>query len=299
MEKETEKKETVIRWVVGIIIVICLIGAIFFKKMQEEQPTGVSEGTLEVHYINVGQADATLVLTSNKSILIDTGRMDVEDAVINYMRSKNVQRLDYLIITHFDRDHFGEAEDILEKVEVGTIVMPRQEITSIEHQRLMDLIATKEEINVLYANDIVGKELDGLDELSIKILAPLESFYEESNNYSIVSMVTYGENKFLFTGDLEDETTICKTYTDAFLSCDAYKVGHHGSKNSSSTEMLLKIKPKIAIISCGENNDHNHPHKDLLDRLNSIKGLDIYRTDENGTIVIISNGTECTVKTEK
>ena len=63
--------------------------------------------------------------------------------------------------------------------------------------------------------------------------------------------------------------------------------------------MLLKIKPKIAIISCGENNDHNHPHKDLLDRLNSIKGLDIYRTDENGTIVIISNGTECTVKTEK
>ena len=299
MEKETEKKETVIRWVVGIIIVICLIGAIFFKKMQEEQPTGVSEGTLEVHYINVGQADATLVLTSNKSILIDTGRMDVEDAVINYMRSKNVQRLDYLIITHFDRDHFGEAEDILEKVEVGTIVMPRQEITSIEHQRLMDLVATKEEIKVLYANDIVGKELDGLDELSIKILAPLESFYEESNNYSIVSMVTYGENKFLFTGDLEDETTICKTYTDAFLSCDAYKVGHHGSKNSSGTEMLLKIKPKIAIISCGENNDHNHPHKDLLDRLNSIKGLDIYRTDENGTIVIISNGTECTVKTEK
>lgn len=299
MEKETEKKETVIRWVVGIIIVICLIGAIFFKKMQEEQPVGVSEGTLEVHYINVGQADATLVLTSNKSILIDTGRMDVEDAVINYMRSKNVQRLDYLIITHFDRDHFGEAEDILEKVEVGTIVMPRQEITSIEHQRLMDLVATKEEIKVLYANDIVGKELDGLDELSIKILAPLESFYEESNNYSIVSMVTYGENKFLFTGDLEDETTICKTYTDAFLSCDAYKVGHHGSKNSSSTEMLLKIKPKIAIISCGENNDHNHPHKDLLDRLNSIKGLDIYRTDENGTIVIISNGTECTVKTEK
>lgn len=299
MEKETEKKETVIRWVVGIIIVICLIGAIFFKKMQEEQPTGVSEGTLEVHYINVGQADATLVLTSNKSILIDTGRMDVEDAVINYMRSKNVQRLDYLIITHFDRDHFGEAEDILEKVEIGTIVMPRQEITSIEHQRLMDLVATKEEIKVLYANDIVGKELDGLDELSIKILAPLESFYEESNNYSIVSMVTYGENKFLFTGDLEDETTICKTYTDAFLSCDAYKVGHHGSKNSSSTEMLLKIKPKIAIISCGENNDHNHPHKDLLDRLNSIKGLDIYRTDENGTIVIISNGTECTVKTEK
>lgn len=299
MEKETEKKETVIRWVVGIIIVICLIGAIFFKKMQEEQPTGVSEGTLEVHYINVGQADATLVLTSNKSILIDTGRMDVEDAVINYMRSKNVQRLDYLIITHFDRDHFGEAEDILEKVEIGTIVMPRQEITSIEHQRLMDLVATKEEIKVLYANDIVGKELDGLDELSIKILAPLESFYEESNNYSIVSMVTYGENKFLFTGDLEDETTICKTYTDAFLSCDAYKVGHHGSQNSSSTEMLLKIKPKIAIISCGENNDHNHPHKDLLDRLNSIKGLDIYRTDENGTIVIISNGTECTVKTEK
>lgn len=299
MEKETEKKETVIRWVVGIIIVICLIGAIFFKKMQEEQPTGVSEGTLEVHYINVGQADATLVLTSNKSILIDTGRMDVEDAVINYMRSKNVQRLDYLIITHFDRDHFGEAEDILEKVEVGTIVMPRQEITSIEHQRLMDLVATKKEIKVLYANDIVGKELDGLDELSIKILAPLESFYEESNNYSIVSMVTYGENKFLFTGDLEDETTICKTYTDAFLSCDAYKVGHHGSKNSSGTEMLLKIKPKIAIISCGENNDHNHPHKDLLDRLNSIKGLDIYRTDEKGTIVIISNGTECTVKTEK
>lgn len=299
MEKETEKKETVIRWVVGIIIVICLIGAIFFKKMQEEQPTGVSEGTLEVHYINVGQADATLVLTSNKSILIDTGRMDVEDAVINYMRSKNVQRLDYLIITHFDRDHFGEAEDILEKVKIGTIVMPRQEITSIEHQRLMDLVATKEEIKVLYANDIVGKELDGLDELSIKILAPLESFYEESNNYSIVSMVTYGENKFLFTGDLEDETTICKTYTDAFLSCDAYKVGHHGSKNSSGTEMLLKIKPKIAIISCGENNDHNHPHKDLLDRLNSIKGLDIYRTDENGTIVIISNGTECTVKTEK
>lgn len=299
MEKGTEKKETIIRWVVGIIIVVCLIGAIFFKKMQEEQPTGVSEGTLEVHYINVGQADATLVLTSEKSILIDTGGMDAEDDVINYMWSKKVQRLDYLIITHFDRDHFGEAEDILEKVEIGTIVMPRQEITSTDHQRFMDKLATKKEINVIYANDIVGKELEGLDELSIKILAPFKSFYEESNNYSVVSMVTYGENKFLFTGDLEDETTICKIYTDAFLSCDAYKVGHHGSKNSSSTELLLKIKPKIAVISCGESNDHNHPHKDLLDRLDSIKGLDIYRTDKNGTIVITSNGTECTVKTEK
>jgi competence protein ComEC len=299
MEKETEKKETVIRWVIGILIVICLIGAIFFKKMQQEQPTGVSEGTLEVHYIDVGQADATLVLTSNKSVLIDTGRMDVEDDVINYMRSKKVQRLDYLIITHFDRDHFGEAEDLLGKVEIGAIVMPRQEITSTDHQRLMDLLATKESIEVIYANDIVGKTLEGLDELNIKILAPFKSFYEESNNHSIVSMVTYGENKFLFTGDLEDETTICKAYTDAFLSCDVYKVGHHGSKNSSGTELLLKIKPKIAVISCGENNDHNHPHKDLLDRLEGIKGLDIYRTDENGTIVVTSNGIDYTVKTEK
>ncbi|MBQ7907522.1 MAG: MBL fold metallo-hydrolase [Clostridia bacterium] len=298
MDKSIDKRTKILRWVIGIAIIVSLIIIIIFQKAQTPNDI-VKEGTAQIHYIDVGQADATLILTKNNSVLIDTGRADIDDEVINYIKSKNVEVLDYLIITHFDADHFGEAWDVLEKLGARTLVMPRQEISSIEHQDFINKLATKEDQSIIYANDIVGKSLEDLDEIDIKILAPMESYYVDSNNYSVVSLVTFGENKFLFTGDLEDETTICKEYSDAFLKCDAYKVGHHGSKYSSGNELLLKVKPKIAVISCGEGNDNNHPHDQTLERLELIKDIEIYRTDENGTIVITTDGAECTVKTEK
>ncbi|MFT8316311.1 MAG: ComEC/Rec2 family competence protein [Clostridium sp.] len=244
--------------------------------------------TLVVHYIDVGQGDSELVQINNKNILIDAGPKDAENKVVSYIKAQDITTLDYLIETHPHEDHIGGMEAVVKSFKINEFIGPKiynPPTTSI----FKDLITTLKNRNMKITVLEPGDSINLGENVKCQILSPIKSSYDNLNNYSVVLKITYKNSKFLFTGDAEqeDESKILNNGFD--ISSDVLKVGHHGSSSSSSESFLKEVSPKIAVISCGKNNDYSHPHKVTLDKLNSIN-CKIYRTDLNGDIVITSDG---------
>jgi competence protein ComEC len=145
--------------------------------------------------------------------------------------------------------------------------------------------------------DAVAGNTYSIGEMDFKILAPLGDNYKDVNDYSVVLRIDYGESSFLMTGDAEklSESQMLETYSSFDLDCDVLKVGHHGSETSSGANILAKITPEIAIISCGEGNKYGHPRPDVIDRLDDYVGEKLYRTDLVGDIVLVSDGKKITM----
>lgn len=244
--------------------------------------------TLVVHYIDVGQGDSELVQINNKNLLIDAGPKDAEDKVVSYIKAQGITTLDYLIETHPHEDHIGGMEAVVKSFKINEFIGPKiynPPTTSI----FKDLITTLKNRNMKITVLEPGDSINLGENAKCQILSPIKSSYDNLNNYSVVLKITYKNSKFLFTGDAEqeDESKILNNGFD--ISSDVLKVGHHGSSSSSSENFLKEVSPKIAVISCGKNNDYGHPHKVTLDKLNSIN-CKIYRTDLNSDIVITSDG---------
>ncbi|AZV59035.1 MBL fold metallo-hydrolase [Clostridium sp. AWRP] len=246
-------------------------------------------GNLKVHYINVGQGDSELIQQGDKNMLIDTGTNASTDTLISYLQSQNIKKIDYLVLTHPHEDHIGGADAVINKFDIGTIYMPKVTTTTKTFEDVMTAMKNKN----LKATTPNPGDTFKLGEASCEILGPINSNKEDLNTYSIVMKVTFGSNKFMFTGDAQasnEEDMINKGYD---LSADVLKVGHHGSHTSTSENFLNKVNPKYAVISCGKNNDYGHPHKETMERLQS-KNISVYRTDESGTIVCTSDGNNIT-----
>jgi len=269
-------------FILTLIFLISLVGC----NASNTSAAVYNKDNLIVHYIDVGQADSILVQINNKNLLIDGGNRDDGDKIIKYLKKQGVSKLDYVIATHPHEDHIGGMASIVKKFDIGKFYAPKKlSNTATFENMVLALREKKLKINEAKAGDTLnlGKNVD------CKILAPNSAEYDNLNNYSAVVKLTYGNTKFLFTGDAHKQSEremISKGYD---LSSDVLKVGHHGSSSSSSKEFLDKVKPKIAIISCGKNNDYGHPHKETLEELNKRK-IKIYRTDKDGTIVFESDG---------
>ena len=197
---------------------------------------------MEVHFIDVGQGDATLVTCGGHAMLIDAGDDTRGTAIQNYLQKQKITRLDYLILTHPDADHIGGAPVIITKFAVD----------------------------------------------SITILAPGKE-YDNPNDASIALLLKNGTRSFLFTGDAGEaaEKDILKTGVD--VSADVYKIGHHGSRYSTSADFFAAVNPFYAVISCGADNAYGHPHAETLNTLRTA-GVKVYRTDEAGTIIASTDG---------
>lgn len=257
-------------------------------KQQEEgtaaQDSQRKKDTLEVHYIDVGQGDATLLKCGKQAMLIDAGPDNAGTALQYYLTEQDVKRLDYVIITHPDADHIGGMDVILTKFNCAKVFMtedePDQESTA--YRDLKEAFRYKSYKTIAPE---VGDEYE-LGDAKITFLGPEEHSSVDNDN-SLICLVEYGKNSFLFTGDAEsaEEKTIIKQK----ITADVYQVGHHGSETSSSKELLDKIDPTYAVISCGANNSYGHPHKSVLDRLQN-KGVSVFRTDEQGTIIAKADG---------
>lgn len=241
---------------------------------------------LEVHYIDVGQGDSELIiLPNNKIMLIDTG--DPNHGVPEYIKSLGIDTIDYLVFTHPHQDHIGDGVAVINQFNIGEIYMPRKSHNSDTFENLLLAIQNKGlQINTAKA----GVNILNEGNLSIDILGPSREF-QELNNVSAIIKITYGDNKFLFTGDAEIEAL---ESVSGDLSADVYKVGHHGSNTSTTEHFLEKISPKHAVISCGKDNQYGHPHNEVLTLLNN-SSIKTYRTDEVGTIIIKSDGSNLTV----
>lgn len=246
-------------------------------------------GEIEYHFIDVGQGDATLIRTPEGDILIDAGENSAEDELKAYLDLQGVEVLYYAIFTHPDSDHIGGADMILEEYEVLNVIKPELEKTTKVYQAMMDAIAA-EGCNVY--NALPG-ETYSLGEFDMFVFGPDPTNKElDSNNSSIVIKATWGNTTAMLTGDAEKpaEESILRTYSGAELGSMLLKMGHHGSRTSSTEAWLAAVRPTIAIISCGKDNSYGHPHAEALARIEPYVGELIYRTDLLGSIVFISNG---------
>lgn len=243
---------------------------------------------LKVHYIDVGQGDSELIQVNGKNLLIDAGPNESRDKLMSYLKKQNIKKFDYVIATHPDEDHIGGMGDVIKKYPIDKFYTPKKIVNTKTFKYMIQQLRNK---NMKIDTPEPRIKLDLGKNTTAEMLAPNSMNYPDTNNYSVVLKITYGNTKFLFTGDAEktsESEMIDKGYD---LSADVLKVGHHGSSGSTSQQFLDKVDPKIAIISCGKNNKYGHPHKKTINKLKK-KNIQIYRTDVDGTIILMSNGSK-------
>ena len=260
------------------------------EKAAKAPDTSKPEGTLEVHYIDVGQGDATLIKCGSHAMLIDGGNNNKGTTVQLYLKKQGVESLDYVIGTHPDADHIGGLDVIVYKYNCDTVIMPDYEKDTKTYQELVDVIHDK---NMKITYPVVGEQY-ALGEAKFTIIAPNSNSYGgNANDYSVAILLEYGKNRFLFTGDAEEASETEMLSNGIELSADVYKVAHLGSRSASTQEFLNAVRPKYAVISCGEGNSYGHPHAEVLNRLRSM-GVEVFRTDEQGSIIASSDGENIT-----
>ncbi len=252
------------------------------------------DGELQVHTLDVGNADALLLFCDGETMLIDAGEHNDGDDVAEYLQRMGVTHLTYVIATHADADHIGGMCEVLRNFTVGEYLMSTMpygaEPTTATYLNLLSCLDERQ-IRVTETEAGMVRSLGGAE---VKILAPLVES-EDSNEQSIVCMVTYGDTRFLFMGDAGDSVEGFLFSED--LHADFLKVSHHGADNATSEEFLRRVSPKVAVISCGRNNVYGHPTSAVLSRLERV-GASIYRTDHHGRIVVTSDGKTLRVTTE-
>lgn len=242
----------------------------------------------QVHFIDVGQGDATLILCDGHAMLIDTGDNDRGTALQLYLSKQGVKRLDYLVLTHPDADHIGGADVIITKFGIGSVFMADFKKDNKTYQKVITALADKK---LKWSVPRPGRVYT-LGGGKFTILAP-NGTYDDPNNASIALLFQNGDTRFLFTGDAQEEAEQDILENGLSVKADVYQAGHHGSDTSSCAEFLEAVDPDYAVISCEEGNSYGHPHAAVLNSLRAM-GVKVFRTDEQGTIVARSDGTKIT-----
>lgn len=279
---------------VVIILLLCLaeyfIGLNNNIDTEDEKENYTFSEKLEVHYIDINQGDCTLIKLGDKAMLIDAGNNGYGTMVKQYLKKQGVKKLDYVIGTHPDADHIGGLDVAIYNFDCGTIIMPDY---SKDTKTYDDVIQTVKNKNYKITEPTAGKVYE-FGEAKFTILSPLHYDYgDNANNYSVSILLEYGNNRFLFTGDCEEEAEMdmLEQYPD--LHADVFKAAHHGSNTANSYEFLEAVSPEYIVISCGEGNTYGHPHAEILNNARAM-GIKIFRTDEQGTIVATSDGNKIT-----
>lgn len=244
-----------------------------------------NNGELKVYIFDVGQADCILVMNGNQTMLIDAGNNADGKFIVNQLQKMNITRMDYLIGTHPHEDHIGGLDDVIKSFDIDKIYMPKKTTNTKTYEDVLSAITSKK---LKITTPKIGDSFY-LGGAKCEIMN-VDNDAEDLNETSIVIELTYGDKKFLFTGDTETTKEKERIWNDI----DVLKVAHHGSSTSTSKDFLNQTKPEFAIISCGINNDYGHPHKEIITRL---KEIETYRTDKDGTILVTCDGSD--IKIEK
>jgi len=250
-----------------------------------QQPPEKPATNLKVHFIDVGQGDCILIEDGTSAMLIDAGNPENGPDIVSYIKKLGISKLDFVIATHPHADHIGGMADVINAFDIGRIIMPKVEHTTRTFENLLLTIRNK---GLKITAPVPGTEYR-LGNTSFTILAPNSSSYKNLNDYSVVVRLTYGSTSFLFTGDAEqtsEKEILAKGYN---IKSDVLKVGHHGSKTSTTTRFLDAVSPRYAVMCVGANNQYGHPAPETLSKL-AERGIKVYRTDEAGTIIATSDG---------
>ena len=301
-----------------LLFLLILIGAAFcFSSYLEfgdkEVPASAvnsfidRDADLEIHYIDVGQGDCSLIKWEGAAVLIDCGERENAETVLEYLKKQGVEKLDIIIATHPHSDHIGAMGDIISGIDVERVVAPKVSSdmtpTTKTYERFLTALKDKAlkltaaKPGTVYA--LAGRTAASAEKQppKLEILAPVAD-YDDLNDYSVVVRMTYGKTSYLFTGDAETKAEKDILNSGADVSADVLKAGHHGSSTSTSEEFLEAVSPEICVIQCGEGNSYGHPHAEILDRFES-RGVKYYRNDSSGTVTVYSDGEEIVGTAEK
>ena len=241
---------------------------------------------LSINIIDVGQGDCILISTpENKNILIDGGDENSERVIKSYLKKRKIKKLDIVIATHFDKDHIGSLDYIIDKFNIGKVYTSKDVDKSQAYNNLIKSCRNK---NLNFEILKKGDKIKITKDINIIVLNP--SYIQENKNLNSIAInLSYINMDFLFTGDCEESNEVDMINSYDLENVDFLKIAHHGSSSSSSDKFIKETSPDIAVISCGYKNQYGHPHKSTLDTLNKYK-VKTFRTDINGDLVFYSDG---------
>ena len=277
-----------------------------------------AKGQLTISMLDIDQGDAVLIQTGAKNILIDTGddkyyedgkKGKENTQLLTELQKLKIDHIDTLVMTHSHADHIGKADKVIAQYGVKELVYNGIPSTS---KYFINALKAAKANGTQQVKVKAGDVLDFGNGVSFEIVSPSQSLIDEDtaaikakkkvdvNNESVVGRLTFGNFAMLFTGDAEGpvEKDMVASYGKK-LKCQVLKAGHHGSKTSSTAEFLKLVQPESVVMSLGVNNQYGHPHEALLNRLQKQGIKNIYRTDANGTITIVSDGSSYSITTEK
>lgn len=260
----------------------------------------LKDGTAEVCFVDTGQSDCILIRTEGAAVLIDAGEVGCESTVCSALEKRGVSVLSLVVATHPHSDHIGSMEAVFDKFAVERLLIPEIPEEYILDSPLYDGVLNAAEnedgCTVIYAEPGMKFDLGG--GALLEVLGPAECYFDEMNNWSVVTKFTFGETSFLFTGDAEAAAELDLIASGTDLSCDVLKCGHHGSRTSTTEELLDAAAPRYAVFLCGAGNVHGHPHQSTKSALYR-RGICVLRTDLDGTVTMTTDGKNIFIDTEK
>lgn len=292
---KTKSSKASLSSIIVLAVIFVIAWAVENIDFRKDKAPAENPGT-EVHFVDVGQGDASLIISGDEAMVIDTGERDSNDTFLNYLKGQGITKLKYLVITHPHTDHMGEAADIISTIETETIIMPKvtgnMTPTNSTYKTFLKTVKSLG-MTITASTDATYT----LGDIKFRLFTTKEE-HSDLNNYSTLVKVIDGENSFLFTGDCEDEEEEEMLQQGFDLSATVLSAGHHGSSNSSTEEFLDAVNPQYAVVSYGAGNSYGHPHDEAVERLKGHAKY-YYTTADNGSVVFLSDGKGLTVETEK
>ena len=306
--KRKKVKNNIKNWIISLIVLIflCATGYYGVDYLDTSRVEVTSSGSIEninlidfnneklnIMFFYVGQADSTFIKLNDFNMLIDAGNNEDGEKIVEFLKEKGINKLDYLVATHADEDHIGGIDDIIEEINsIGKMYIPTIGSNGTGYE---NAINAAEEKNVQIENPVVGDTFS-LGGANCEIMSAMEGKDISDNDSSIVIEITYNNTSYLFMGDAEKKVEDSRKWNRV----DVLKVGHHGSNSSSSDEFLEQIKPQYSIVEVGKDNSYNLPSSKAIERLEN-SGTKVLRTDkadgENvGSFWLTSDGNTIDIK---